>query len=205
MGTYGTFPKPPGESSPLDYISRAKARGRSVLATRGTWLEMLHFRSFSLPLSRGETYLRIRTNVIYFAMDYGFIVLFIVFLSILWHPISLIVFVVVMFSWLFLYFLRDEPTFLLGLSIYDLHILITQFIYSLAFLLVTGAIMNILISLLIGVVVVLIHAVFRKNDDLFLDEDDLFLDEEAAGPGGRHAAIGEASGPSRRHVDFWRP
>ncbi|XP_020574012.1 PRA1 family protein F3-like [Phalaenopsis equestris] len=191
MATYGTIPTSPGESSPLDYISRAKARGRSALATRRAWREMLHFHSFSLPLGLGETYLRIRTNATYFAMNYAIIVLFIVFLSLLWHPISLIVFVVTMFAWLFLYFLRDEPVFILGRTISDLFVLIALSLLTLVLLLLTRATMNILISLLIGVVVVLIHAVFRKNDDLFLDE-------EAAGPGGWYAAIGEASGPSRR-------
>lgn len=96
-----------------------------------------------------------------------------------------------MVAWLFLYFLRDEPFTVLGRTINELFILIALSLLTLVLLLLTNATANILISLLIGVVVVLVHAVFRKTDDLFLDE-------EAAGPGGWYAAIGETSGPLRR-------
>ncbi|KAI0524260.1 hypothetical protein KFK09_003625 [Dendrobium nobile] len=191
MATYGTIPTASGESSPLDFISRAKARGQSALATRRPWREMVHLHAFSLPLSLGDSYLRIRTNAGYFAMNYAIVVLLIVFLSLLWHPISLIVFVVAMVAWLFLYFLRDEPITVLGRTINDLYILIALSVLTLVLLLLTDATANILISLLIAVVVVLLHALFRRTDDHFLDE-------EAAGPGGWYAAIGESGGPSRK-------
>ncbi|KAK8970449.1 PRA1 family protein F3 [Platanthera guangdongensis] len=190
MTSYGTIPTSAGNPSPLGFISRAKDRGRSTLAMRRPWTVLVHAHAFSLPPSLRETYLRIRVNAGYFAMNYTIVVLLIVFLGLLWHPISLIVFIVMMASWLFLYFLRDDPVVIFGRTINDLYVLIVLSIVTLALLLLTGAIANILISLLIGVVVVLAHSAFRKTDDLFLDE-------EAAGPDGWYAAVGEVERPSQ--------
>ncbi|PKA51808.1 PRA1 family protein F2 [Apostasia shenzhenica] len=185
MTTYGTIPSSAGGSSPLDFISRAKERSRSALATRRPWREMVNAHAFSFPRSIGEAYPRIRTNAGYFAMNYTIIVLLVVFLSLLWHPISLIVFIALMFAWLFLYFLRDDPVELLGRTIDDRYVLIGLSVVTLVLLLLTNATANILISLLIGLAIVLLHSVLRRTDDLFLDE-------EAAGRGDWYSAVGDA-------------
>ncbi|KAJ9559663.1 hypothetical protein OSB04_004823 [Centaurea solstitialis] len=70
---------------------------------------MLDLHSIGLPHGFSDAISRIKTNFGYFRMNYALIVLGILFLSLLWHPISLIVFVVSMAAWLFFYFLRDEP------------------------------------------------------------------------------------------------
>ncbi|KAJ1685495.1 hypothetical protein LUZ63_016885 [Rhynchospora breviuscula] len=190
MTTYGTIPisssdpSAPTTSSPLDYIHRAKARGASALATRRPWRELIDLSSFGLPPSLGEAYLRLRNNLIYFAMNYAIIMLLIVFLSLLWHPISLIVFVVTMIAWLFFYFLKDEPLVVYGTEISDSVILLVLSVVTLVLLLLTNATANILVSLLIGVVVVVAHASLRKAEERYLEE-------EAAGPGRWYSSVSE--------------
>lgn len=45
-------------------------------------------------------------------------------------------------------------------------------ILTVGLLLLTGAILNILIAVAVGVVVILLHAAFRNTSDLFLDEEE---------------------------------
>jgi hypothetical protein len=62
------------------------------------------------------------------------IVLLILFLSQLWHAISLIVFLVMMGMWLFLYFLRDEPLVVFG------HMIDDKAVLTMVLLILTSAI-----------------------------------------------------------------
>ncbi len=144
---------------------------------------MFNFRSLGLPSKFAEAISRIRTNVGYFRMNYSIIVLLILFLSLLWHPISLIVFIVMMAAWLFLYFLRDEPLEIFGRVIDDRVVMIVLAVLTVVFLLLTHATVNILVALLIGAVVVVVHAAVRKTDDLFLDEESTGLMTGTGGGG----------------------
>jgi PRA1 family protein 1 len=171
MTTYGTIPTSSGGGSNLEYLTRAKARIKSGLGTRRPWKEMFNFRSVDFPHGVSDAFSRFKTNIGYFRMNYAIIVLLILFFSLLWHPVSLIVFVVMMAVWLFLYFLRDEPLMIFHRIIDDGVVLVILSVATIVLLLLTGATMNILSSILIGFAVVLVHAVFRNTDDLTLDEE----------------------------------
>ncbi|GLT58334.1 hypothetical protein SLA2020_312340 [Shorea laevis] len=174
MTSYGTIPTSSSQSGPsthLEYLSRAKERIKEGLGTRRPWKLMFSLHSINLPGNFPDAVTRIKTNLAYFRMNYAIIVLIILFLSLLWHPISLIVFVVMMAAWLFLYFLRDEPLVVFNRTIDDRVVLIVLSILTIVFLFLTHATWNIVGSLLIGAAVVLVHAVFRRTDDLFLDEE----------------------------------
>ncbi|KAL2493203.1 PRA1 family protein F2 [Abeliophyllum distichum] len=171
--SYGSIPtssSPSGNRASLEYITRAKERIKAGLGTTRPWREMFNFHSFNLP-STSDAFGRIKKNFAFFLMNYAIIVLLVLFLSLLWHPISLIVFIVMMAVWLFLYFLRDEPLSIFGRVITDRVVLIVLSIITIAVLLFTRATFNILVALLVGVVVVLIHSAVRKTDDLYVDEE----------------------------------
>ncbi|MFQ6623810.1 hypothetical protein Gotur_004044 [Gossypium turneri] len=172
MTNYGTIPtsSTAGPSASIEYLSRAKERIKEGLGARRPWKLMFNFHSINFPGNLSEAITRVRTNVAYFRMNYAMIVLLILFLSLLWHPISLLVFVAMMAAWLFLYFLRDEPLVVFRRTIDDRVVLVVLGVLTIVFLLLTDATTNILVSLLIGAVVVLVHASFRRTDDLYDEE-----------------------------------
>ncbi|KAK4760780.1 hypothetical protein SAY87_005673 [Trapa incisa] len=170
MTTYGTIPTA-SQPSDLQYISRAKDRIKTGLRTRRPWRQMFEVRSIRPPGGFSGSVSRCRANIAYFFMNYVIIVFFILFLSLLWHPISLIVFVAMMAAWLFLYFMRDEPLVIFRRTIDDRIVLFLLAVLTLVFLFLTNVTLNIIVALAIGVAVVLVHSVFRKTDDLTADEE----------------------------------
>ncbi|XP_071733500.1 PRA1 family protein F3-like [Rutidosis leptorrhynchoides] len=173
MSNYGTIPTSSDTASitKTEFLTRATHQIKANLSTTRPWKEMLNLHSLNLPRGFSDTISRTKTNLAYFRANYAIIVLGVLFLSLLWYPISLIVLFVLMAAWLYFYFLRDEPLVIFHYTINDRVILAVLAVVTIGLLLLTGATLNILVSVLIGVAVVLVHAILRKTDDLCLDED----------------------------------
>ncbi|XP_066368402.1 PRA1 family protein F3-like [Miscanthus floridulus] len=183
MSKYGTIPTtsstpPPGgstsSSSPVDFISRAKARGASALATRRPWRELADPRALSVPRGFSAAYRRARANLAHFAANYALVVLLVVFVSLLWRPVSMLVFLACFAAWLVLYFLRDRDVdgalVVCGRGVGDGVVIAVLSAATLVLLLLTGATGFILTSLLVGLLLVLLHALLHRPADSIDDE-----------------------------------
>lgn len=174
MATYGTIPTEPVPLSNLHYTSRARERIASGLGMRRPWMVMIQLHDLSFPTSIMQLTNRVKNNAEFFRTNYILIILFILFLSLLWQPISLVAFIISFVAWLYLYFLHDEPWVVRGNVVDDRLVMVVLMLITVALLFVTHATKNIIISLFIGVMVVLVHGALKGSEDLFsLDEEGL--------------------------------
>ncbi|KAE8674348.1 putative cytidine deaminase 1, 2, 7 [Hibiscus syriacus] len=170
MTTYGTIPAELPPSS--NFISQAREQIRSGLCTRREWKEMVKTESIKLPTHLNDAIQRFRTNAAHFRVNYVIVILFLLFLTLLWQPVSLIVFIIMMAAWLFLYFLRDDPVSIEGFIIDDRIVMTGLLGVTIAMLMLTGVTNNIIVGLSVGIAAVLGHGMLRTTDDLFLEDEE---------------------------------
>ncbi|XP_054803038.1 PRA1 family protein E-like [Prosopis cineraria] len=154
------------------FSARVKTTAQSIFTKRRPWEEVFALYSFNRPFTFGEATMRIKRNLSHFRVNYALIVLVILFLSLLWHPISMIVFLAVFVAWFFLYFFRDEPVMVFNRQIDDRVIMLALGLVTIVALILTGVWLNVLVSILIGAAVVGLHAALRSTEDLYVDEQE---------------------------------
>lgn len=174
---YGSLP--PTSASPTyvpattGFLTRARDTTQSVFSTRRPWRQLLDIHAITRPCSVGDATVRLKRNLSYFRVNYAMIILFILFVSLLWHPVSMIVFIVVFIAWFFLYFFRDGPLVVFHRTVDDRVVLGILGIVTIVSLVLTHVWLNVLVSLLIGFFIIGLHAAFRGTEDLYYDEGDV--------------------------------
>lgn len=164
-------------------VGGARAAASSFLATRRPWREFLDVTALSLPHGYADATARIRRNCDHFRVNYAMVALGILFLSLLWHPVSMIVFIAVFVGWYFLYFARDSPLVVFGRTVDDRIVMGALGLVTVVALVLTDVGLNVLVALLIAVFLLGLHSAFRNPDNLYVDE-------ETAAEGGLVSVVG---------------
>lgn len=153
--------------------ARAKQTTQSMITTLRPWRELLDISALSLPHGYDEAMARLRHNTSYFRGNYALAVLVIVFLGLIYHPISMIAFIVVFIGWILLYFSRDanDSIVISGKEVDDRIVLVLLSLVTILALVYTDVGENVLVSLIVGLLIVGAHGAFRNTNDLFLDEE----------------------------------
>ncbi|CAH8348938.1 unnamed protein product [Eruca vesicaria subsp. sativa] len=146
---------------------------------RRPWGVMFDVHSMELPHSISNASSRIKTNYNYFQMNYAIflsiIFLIVIYSSLIKHPVTLIAFTVLVSIYVFLFHLQyHEPMEVFHYQINDCVFRIVKMcliLLAAGLFLWTKTTCSLRWPLLIGCVVVLIHTVVRKTEDLFLDEE----------------------------------
>ena len=154
------------------FFSRLSEQARNALSQRKPWLELVDRNSFAKPESVSEATSRIRKNFNYFRVNYLVLLSAAVSLSLLAHPVSLLMLLVLLGAWIFLYFFRSEPLVLFNRSFSDREVLGIMVLLTIVVVFLTDVGSLLISALLIGLAGVAAHGAFRVPDDLFLDEPE---------------------------------
>ncbi|KAI9193951.1 hypothetical protein LWI28_001663 [Acer negundo] len=159
-------------NSDTGFLSRVKSTAQSLTSTRRPWRDFLDLSSFNLPISLSDATTRISQNLTHFRVNYTIILLSILFLSLIYHPVSLIVFLLTLVAWFFFYFGREEPLTVFGFVVDDRAVAAALFVVTVIALVLTHVWANVLVSVGVGVGLVILHAGLRSTDDLVMDDQE---------------------------------
>ncbi|KAK9281139.1 hypothetical protein L1049_004032 [Liquidambar formosana] len=147
-------------------------RSRPFFATCRPWRQFTNPSSFSRPYVSGEILLRLRRNLAYFRVNYAVITLLILFLSLIYHPVSMIIYLILSIGWYFFYLSREEPLRIFNRLIDDRAVMAGLGVITVVAVGLTGVWLNVLVSVVVACVVVCLHAAFRGTNDLYFDEQE---------------------------------
>ncbi|KAJ9182213.1 hypothetical protein P3X46_006234 [Hevea brasiliensis] len=157
-------------SNSPQFFASFKQTSQSLKASLRPWLLFLDLTSLYLPSSIPDATTRLTQNLTHFGANYSIIVLLVLFLSLLYHPLSLIAFFITLVAWVFLYFSREEPLSVFGYQVNDLLVLVALFAVTVLVLVWSGVWLNVVVAVGIGIVLVILHALLRSTDDLVADD-----------------------------------
>lgn len=160
------------------YMGEFAEASRMVLARQRPLSEVVDRRSFTIPASLADATSRMKENLGHFKVNYAVISAGIVFFSLLWHPWSFFILLVLAAAWFFLYLSRSEPVVLFNRSYSGREVLAVLGVITIAVIFFTSTGSTIMTSLAMSAALVGAHAVFRTPEDLFLENPESFTQNQ---------------------------
>ncbi|KAK1440157.1 hypothetical protein QVD17_05982 [Tagetes erecta] len=166
--TYTTIP-----ISGTDVIFRSFQNLSSFLSLRRPWPEFIsNTGSFDRPDSLNLAGTRIRVNSKYFGVNYGIITTACAAVSLIGDPTTLLTFALVFIMWLVLYFFREDPMVVCGHHVHDHFVTVCLVFITGIAIWYLGFVSNVVIGVMVGVLLSVVHAVFRNPQGVYFDEID---------------------------------
>ncbi|CAB4286352.1 unnamed protein product [Prunus armeniaca] len=147
----------------IGLVSQVKEVSQSASATFWLWGALLEPTALSLPSNLSEATTRLAHNLTHFRSNYTSVLLTELFLSLLYHPVSIIVLLII-----FLYFSRDQPLEVFGFTVGDRVVMVVLGVVTVLALFLTHVWLNVIVSVVIGS----LHALFRGTYDLVMDDQE---------------------------------
>lgn len=156
------------------FISRLSSSVRQGFSQRRPWSELVDRTAMSRPDNLSEAYSRIRKNFSYFRVNYITLLALVLAVSLISHPLSLLVLFGLLASWAFLYLFRpsDQPLILFGRNFSDRETLGILVILTVFVVFLTSVGSLLISALMVGLAIVCAHGAFRMPEDLFLDDQE---------------------------------
>ncbi|XP_050372105.1 PRA1 family protein D-like [Argentina anserina] len=153
-------------------MTRFKEAGQSAMSAHRPWSEFFDLSALSLPPNSSESTTRLLQNLTHFRSNYAMAVLVVLFLSLVYHPLSLLVFLAVFAAWVLLYFSREDDLEVFGLPVPERVVMAVLGVVTVVALVLTHVWLNVVVSGAVGVVLVGVHAVFRGTEDLVMEDKE---------------------------------
>ncbi|XP_054798821.1 PRA1 family protein B1-like [Prosopis cineraria] len=174
-GTTASQSQPPIATPAFrSFIARLSSSVRQGFSQRRPWSELIDRTAMSRPDSLSEAYSRIRKNFSYFRVNYITLLALVLAISLISHPLSLLVLFGLLGSWAFLYLFRpsDQPLILFGRTFTDREILGILVVLTVFVVFLTNVGSLLISALMVGLAIVCAHGAFRMPEDLFLDDQE---------------------------------
>ncbi|EOA15175.1 hypothetical protein CARUB_v10028561mg [Capsella rubella] len=166
--TYTSIPLPTS-----DVISRSIHNLTSTISRHRPWSELVFSGDYSLPRRFSSLLLRLKTNYHYFFVNYAIIVAACTGLALITaSPVALVVVGTIIALWLLFHFFREDPLILWSFQVGDRTVVVSLVLASLWAVWFTSSAVNLAVGVGIGLLLCIIHSVFRNSDERFLEEED---------------------------------
>ncbi|KAI3817849.1 hypothetical protein L1987_11648 [Smallanthus sonchifolius] len=167
-------PNPIATSALRVFFSRLSSSLRQSFSQNRPWYELVDRSSFSRPESLSDATSRIRKNFSYFRVNYTSLLAVVIAISLISHPLSLLILLGLLAAWIFLYLFRpsDQPLVLFRRTFSDRETLLLLILSTIIVVFLTNVGSVMISAVLIGLAILCVHGGFRVPEDLFLDDQE---------------------------------